>query len=460
MVCDLADPTRLAFPLRRGLVWRRRVVRTARRRRRATCCPASRRCSTARCSARRRWKPLACRTFGCSSAATRWRCTADWCAPGCRSAPAWTRCTCTRRAPTSSSRSSAGGCTPSTRDDATKRYFTYRNRGYLQSQRGMRQADPAGVGAVRLVLPGDPARPGRVAGVDSVAAVGQTTRGSSRTHMTFTDAAAQSKTFGRAWGDLADGLRQARAVAAPRAGRTSSSATAARCSDRSGSPSPPAPWPSRSAGCTPRCSISPLAEHLPYVTLGLIIWNLINASILEGADVFVANEGLIKQLPTPLSVHVYRLVWRQIILFGAQHHHLRGHRDHLPAAVEVDRSVVHPGAGADRAELRLGGAVLRHPGHPLPRHQPAAVQPGAAAVLHDADHLERPDAARSRAQATWAKVIEFNPLLHYVDIVRAPLLGADQELRHWVVVIVLTIVGWTVTAFAMRQYRSRVPYWV
>ena len=39
-------------------------------------------------------------------------------------------------------------------------------------------------------------------------------------------------------------------------------------------------------------------------------------SILEGADVFVANEGLIKQLPTPLSVHVYRLVWRQMILFA------------------------------------------------------------------------------------------------------------------------------------------------
>ena len=31
---------------------------------------------------------------------------------------------------------------------------------------------------------------------------------------------------------------------------------------------------------------------------------------------FVANEGLIKQLPTPLSVHVYRLVWRQMILFA------------------------------------------------------------------------------------------------------------------------------------------------
>ena len=53
---------------------------------------------------------------------------------------------------------------------------------------------------------------------------------------------------------------------------------------------------------------------------------------------------------------------------------------------------------------------------------------------------------RQQGAGGWAKIIEFNPLLHYVDIVRAPLLGADQELRHWVVVIVLTIVGWIVTA--------------
>ena len=41
----------------------------------------------------------------------------------------------------------------------------------------------------------------------------------------------------------------------------------------------------------------------------------------------------------------------------------------------------------------------------------------------------------SRAPGHWAKIVELNPLLHYLDIVRAPLLGADQELRHWVVVL-------------------------
>lgn len=60
----------------------------------------------------------------------------------------------------------------------------------------------------------------------------------------------------------------------------------------------------------------PLKEFLPYVTVGLIVWNLISASILEGSEVFIANEGLIKQLPSALSVHVYRLVWRQVLFFA------------------------------------------------------------------------------------------------------------------------------------------------
>ena len=104
-------------------------------------------------------------------------------------------------------------------------------------------------------------------------------------------------------------------------------------------------------------------------------------------------------------------------------------------------------------------SLFRHPGHPVPRYQPAALQPRPAAVLHDTDHLERGDAGAQGA-GRWAKIVELNPLLHYLDIVRAPLLGAEQEVRHWVVVLVLTIIGWIFAAIAMRQYRARVPYWV
>ena len=59
-----------------------------------------------------------------------------------------------------------------------------------------------------------------------------------------------------------------------------------------------------------------LSEFLPYVTVGLITWNLIAAAIQDGSEVFIANEGLIKQLRSALSVHVYRMVWKQILFFA------------------------------------------------------------------------------------------------------------------------------------------------
>jgi ABC-2 type transport system permease protein len=67
---------------------------------------------------------------------------------------------------------------------------------------------------------------------------------------------------------------------------------------------------------------------------------------------------------------------------------------------------------------------------------------------------------RQQGAGSYARIVELNPLLHYLDIVRAPLLGADQEWHHWLIVLVLTVIGWMFAALAMRQYRARVPYWV
>ena len=56
---------------------------------------------------------------------------------------------------------------------------------------------------------------------------------------------------------------------------------------------------------------SPLHQKLPHLAVGFIIWEFIRNCVTEGTEVFIKNEGLMKQLPSPLSVHIYRLVWRQ-----------------------------------------------------------------------------------------------------------------------------------------------------
>ncbi|MGY4708054.1 galactan export ABC transporter permease subunit Wzm/RfbD [Mycolicibacterium sp. CBM1] len=276
--------------------------------------------------------------------------------------------------------------------------------------------------------------------------------------MTFVDAAAQSRTFTRAWGDLLDGYRKRelwlhlgwqdikqkyrRSVLGPFWITIATGTTAVAM-----------------GGLYSQLFHLQLSEHLPYVTLGLIIWNMINASIIEGADVFIANEGLIKQLPTPLSVHVYRLVWRQMILFA---HNI---------VIYVVIAIIFPKSWslADLSAIPALILIMLNCvwvsfcfGILATRYRD--IGPLLFSIVQLLFFMTpiiwNDETLRQQGAGRWAKIIELNPLLHYLDILRAPLLGAHQELRHWLVVVVLTILGWLVAAFALRQYRSRVSYWV
>ena len=133
-----------------------------------------------------------------------------------------------------------------------------------------------------------------------------------------------------------------------------------------------------------------LREFLPYVTVGLIVWNLISAAILEGSDVFVANEGLIKQLPSALSVHVYRLVWRQLLFFAPQHADLRHHHRDLLAVWRTDWTVIlrDPGVGVDLLNAVWVSIVF---GIVATRYRDIAPILGSFVTLmflHDADHVD------------------------------------------------------------------------
>ncbi|MBF6178921.1 ABC-2 type transporter [Nocardia otitidiscaviarum] len=207
----------------------------------------------------------------------------------------------------------------------------------------------------------------------------------------------------------------------------------------------------------------PLREYLPYVTVGLIVWGVISASILEGSDVFIANEGLIKQLPSALSVHVYRLVWRQFLFFIHN------------AAIYILMLVLF---GVWRnldwtILLAIPGILLLFMnamwvtiffGIFSTRYRDIAPILGSTTlmlfVLTPVMWTTKALHDQGGAVSERAKLVELVPTYHYLEIVRAPLLGDPIHLRSWIVVAVITVVGWAVAILAMKQFRSRVPYWV
>ncbi|WP_207506197.1 galactan export ABC transporter permease subunit Wzm/RfbD [Klenkia taihuensis] len=207
---------------------------------------------------------------------------------------------------------------------------------------------------------------------------------------------------------------------------------------------------------------NPLETQLPYILVGFIVWGFISGCINEGSEVFVANEGLIKQLPAPLSVHVYRLVWRQTLFFL---HNLVVYVVMLAifpqpltwrslAAVPALALLMVNGVWV----ALLFGIVSTRFRDLVPISQ-SIVQlmffmTPIVWIYGDLLNSSNPTVAER------ARIAEFNPFLHFLEIIRAPLLGQDQHWRHWAVVLAITVVGWALTLVAMRRYRARVAYWV
>ena len=204
-----------------------------------------------------------------------------------------------------------------------------------------------------------------------------------------------------------------------------------------------------------------IRTFLPHVTVGLIVWTMISGFLLEGSEVFMANEGLIKQLPAPLSVHVYRMVWRQMLLLG---HNMIIYVILLAVfrpALHWTAIAVFPALGL----LALNGVWVAFViGIIATRFRDVAPIITSMVqllffmtpIVWTADLLSGPDGTLT----TRARLVEINPLFHYLDIVRAPLLGDDQQAYHWYIVLAITVVGWGLALYLMRSYRARVAYWV
>ena len=202
-------------------------------------------------------------------------------------------------------------------------------------------------------------------------------------------------------------------------------------------------------------------EFLPHVTVGFIVWGFISGCIKDGANVFIENEGLIKQLPSALSVHVYRLVWRQFLFFL---HNIIIWVVMVPLlGIPLTWEVVL--ALPALLLLILNGVwVAMFFGMVATRFRDVA--PLLEALVQLAFYVTpivwttRTLEAQGGEVAAQARIVEINPLFHYLEIVRAPLLGNHVELYHWLIVLACTVVGIIITLIAMRQWRFRVSYWV
>jgi ABC-2 type transport system permease protein len=221
-----------------------------------------------------------------------------------------------------------------------------------------------------------------------------------------------------------------------------------------------------------------IETFLPYVTVGFIVWNFILGCVLEGTEVFIANEGLIKHLPAPITIHVMRMVWRQVLFL------LHNLAVYVVVLAIFFTSLDEPYRMTEKGPLNPGLSweiLLAIPGFVLLavnavwiallfgvistrfRDIPPVVSSFInlvffmTPIVWDASILTK----FSGGNADWKILVaELNPVYHFVEIVRAPLLGHAIDWHHWAIAGGFTVFGWFAALVILRNYRARVSYWV
>ncbi|WP_372495322.1 ABC transporter permease [Actinokineospora globicatena] len=221
-----------------------------------------------------------------------------------------------------------------------------------------------------------------------------------------------------------------------------------------------------------------VTTFLPYLTVGFVVWGFIIGCLSEGSDTFMANEGLIKHLPAPLTVYALRTVWRQTLMLA---HNLLVYVVVLAlffTSLTTAGYTLSPG-GAPQPGLNWSVLMA------IPAFALLALNGGWVTLLFgiiSTRYRDIPQVINALTQllfyitpivwpvdilttklgpGDWKHlVLELNPLYHFIQILRAPLIGTTQSWHHWAVVGAITVVGWGFALLAMRNYRSRVSYWV
>ena len=196
------------------------------------------------------------------------------------------------------------------------------------------------------------------------------------------------------------------------------------------------------------------AHYLAYVAVGMVFWNLISSNISGGSRVFVSKANLIQNINIPLFTHVLRQITETLVEFLFQ-------SPVIVMALVVDRVSVDlvtllaiPGF---LMIVLTAFWVVPLVGIIATRYRDASYAIGSMLrfMFFVSPVFWRPDGLGERAF-----LAHFNPVTHYLEIVRAPLLGSVPSVTSWYVVFGITAAGLAVTLFAFHQVRTRIVFWL
>ena len=193
---------------------------------------------------------------------------------------------------------------------------------------------------------------------------------------------------------------------------------------------------------------------LLYLSAGVTGWTLLAGMLGEGSSAFQRGGNLLATYDLPASVHIFRSVMNQLIMFAHTLVVMAGILIYTGTGLTLHSLMIIPavglyfvfGVGATMC-LALLGARFRD------------VSPALGAALAFM-FLVTPVFWRKESLGDRMWIADYNPLYHLLEVIRAPLMGQPAAPVSWGVAVVLAIGLTAVGTLAFMRFRRVLNYWI
>jgi len=197
-----------------------------------------------------------------------------------------------------------------------------------------------------------------------------------------------------------------------------------------------------------------MSDYLPFLAVGLLLWTFISTNLNELCSSFIGAENMIKQVKLPFTVHVLRVVWRNLLILA---HHgvilipvaLWGGKVTVVAAISALLGIVCLATNALWVGLILGIVCARF------RDIPQIVANLTQITFFLTPILWQPEVLGSRM---W--VATLNPLFHFVEIIRMPILSGSIPWQSWSICLGVSAVLTVAAIVLLARFKRRIAYWI
>jgi lipopolysaccharide transport system permease protein len=197
-----------------------------------------------------------------------------------------------------------------------------------------------------------------------------------------------------------------------------------------------------------------MTDYLPWLTVSLIVWNLLNQVISDATSSLTGAEGVIRQMPLPYTVHAMRAVMRNALI-AAHNLPLIGVVFFIYGvpltwyALLAIPAFALMAVGGFAAAIFLGMICARF------RDIPPIVGSVMQVAFFVSAVIWKPSMV-----GHWEPYLPINPVFAVMEAVRAPLMGSSGGIIVWIAAVFWTGVTVAVAWAFFVRFRGRIAFWV